>query len=83
MIITGLDEGHDPDSGVPHEEHWREALRLDVAITRGRDEDRFFYRAQPSSFLLAMEDDIRFINGAKMSRKGKRSTRRALSCCSC
>ena len=60
MIITGLDEGYYPDSGVPHEEHWREALRLYVAITRGRDEVRFFYRAQPSSFLLAMEDHIQF-----------------------
>jgi len=60
IIICGLDEGTYPPPGAPAPEHWREALRLYVAITRGRDEVRFFYREQPSSFLLAMGDHLQF-----------------------
>ena len=41
MIIIGLDQDSYPAPGVPREEHWREALRLYVAIGRGRDEVPF------------------------------------------
>jgi len=60
IIICGLDEGTYPPPGAPTAEHWREALRLYVAITRGRDEVRFLYRERPSSFLLAMADHVQF-----------------------
>lgn len=60
ILICGLDEGFFPPKGVPAAEHWREALRLYVAITRGRDEVRFIYQKSPSPFLTAMADKIQF-----------------------
>ena len=60
IIICALDEAHFPSKGVPAEEHWREAMRLYVAITRGRDEVRFIYSQQPSPFIQAMNDFIQF-----------------------
>lgn len=60
MIICGLDDGVFPPKGVPAAEHWREAMRLYVAITRGRDEVRFIYKNTPSPFLTAMADKIQF-----------------------
>ena len=58
ILICGLDDGVFPPKGVPAAEHWREAMRLYVAITRGRDEVRFIYQNKPSSFLTAMADKI-------------------------
>jgi hypothetical protein len=60
ILICGLDDGDFPPSGVPAAEHWREALRLYVAITRGRDEVRFIYQNAQSPFLTAMTDKIQF-----------------------
>jgi len=60
IIVCGLDDGVFPLKGVPAAEHWREAMRLYVAITRGRDEVRFIYQNKPSSFLTAMADKIQF-----------------------
>ena len=60
ILICGLDEGVFPPKGVPVAEHWREAMRLYVAITRGRDEVRFIHRNEPSPFLTAMADKIQF-----------------------
>ena len=47
ILICGLDDGVFPPKGVPAAEHWREAMRLYVAITRGRDEVRFIYCTKP------------------------------------
>ena len=60
IIICGLDEGIFPPRGVPAQEHWREALRLYVAITRGRDEARFIYKDKPSPFITSMTNFIQF-----------------------
>ena len=60
IIVCGLGDGFFPPKGVPAAEHWREALRLYVAITRGRDEVRFIYQDKPSSFVVAMTKYIQF-----------------------
>ena len=60
ILICGLDDGVFPPKGVPAAEHWREAMRLYVAITRGRDEVRFIYQNAPSPFLTAIADKIQF-----------------------
>lgn len=60
ILICGLDDGVFPPQGIPAAEHWREAMRLYVAITRGRDEVRFIYQKKPSPFLTAMADKIQF-----------------------
>lgn len=58
IIVLGLEEGIYPPPGRAEEEQWRDALRLYVAITRGRDEVRFLYSGEPSKFLLAMEETV-------------------------
>jgi superfamily I DNA/RNA helicase len=58
MIILGLDSGAFPSADSAIGEHWRDALRLYVAITRGRDEVRLIYREQPSPFLGSMWDGL-------------------------
>lgn len=60
IIICSLDDGIFPPKGVPAAEHWREALKLYVAITRGRDEVRFIYQNKPSPFLNAMGGQIQY-----------------------
>jgi superfamily I DNA/RNA helicase len=60
IIICALGQAHFPPKGVPAEEHWREAMRLYVAITRGRGEVRFIYSEVPSPFIQAMNDFIQF-----------------------
>jgi hypothetical protein len=60
VIICGLEAGVFPPKGVPAAEHWREASRLYVAITRGRDEVRFIYQGEPSPFVTAMAEHIQF-----------------------
>jgi hypothetical protein len=54
IMILGLEEGVYPFAKRPEAEVWRDAMRLYVAITRGRDEVRFPYRGKPSRFLSAM-----------------------------
>jgi hypothetical protein len=46
--------GEFPPKGVPTGEIWREALRLYVAMTRGRDEVCLVHTGEPSPFLTAM-----------------------------
>lgn len=58
MIILGLDSGAFPAADSATGEHWRDALRLYVAITRGRDEVRLIYREAPSPFLGSMWDGL-------------------------
>lgn len=54
IIIVGMAEGEFPPKGVPAGEVWREALRLYVAMTRGRDEVCLVHTGTPSPFLTAM-----------------------------
>lgn len=54
IVIVGLGEGEFPPRGVPNGEAWREALRLYVAMTRGRDEVCLVYESAPSPFISAM-----------------------------
>ncbi|MFA6286974.1 MAG: UvrD-helicase domain-containing protein [Opitutaceae bacterium] len=54
IIIVGMGAGEFPPKGVPAGEIWREALRLYVAMTRGRDEVCLVHTGEPSPFLTAM-----------------------------
>lgn len=54
IIIVGMGAGEFPPKGVPAGEIWREALRLYVAMTRGRDEVCLVHTGVPSPFLTAM-----------------------------
>lgn len=54
IVIVGLGLGEFPPKGVPSGEVWREALRLYVAMTRGRDEVCLVYGGAPSPFITAM-----------------------------
>lgn len=60
IFIVGMEEGAYPPKGHFAKEHWRDAQRLYVAITRGREEVRFYYEGKPSSFLLSMGNAIEF-----------------------
>ena len=58
VIIVGCDAQSLPYSGIPSDEIWREALRLYVAMTRGRDQVFLIYEGEPSQFLMVMEDTV-------------------------
>jgi superfamily I DNA/RNA helicase len=54
VLVVGLEKNHFPESGVPEEEIWRDALRLYVAMTRARDELYLLFKERPSIFLESM-----------------------------
>jgi len=58
VIIVGCDAGALPYTGIPRDEIWREALRLYVAMTRGRDQIFLLYQGDQSEFLQIMGDSI-------------------------
>lgn len=58
VIVLGCQAGLLPDSGVPQQEVWRDALRLYVAMTRGRDHVYLLHEEEPSEFLGAMGDAV-------------------------
>lgn len=58
VLIVGLDRQQFPETGVPEEERWRDALRLYVAMTRARDELHLLYREEPSVYLDAMRPHL-------------------------
>ena len=58
VILLGCDEGSLPDAGVYADEAWRDALRLYVAMTRGRDQVFLLHSAQPSPFIKVMEEAV-------------------------
>jgi len=58
IVVVGLGEGEFPPKGVPAGEAWREALRLYVAMTRGRDEVCLVYEGTASPFIMAMEAGV-------------------------
>ena len=58
IVIVGCEAGILPDPGIPREERWRDALRLYVAMTRGRDQVVMTYRDSPSEFLELMRSEL-------------------------
>jgi len=56
IIIVGLSQGTFPGPHTPKDERWREAFRLYVAMTRGRDQVALIYNGEPSEFLMDMGD---------------------------
>jgi superfamily I DNA/RNA helicase len=58
IVIVGLGDGEFPPKGVPVGETWREALRLYVAMTRGRDEVCLVHQGTPSPFIRAMSGTL-------------------------
>lgn len=54
IVITRCSGAVIPDLDTPVEERWREARRLYVAMTRGRDEVVFTYSGRPSEYLAGM-----------------------------
>jgi superfamily I DNA/RNA helicase len=55
IILVGMGASEFPPKGVPAGEIWREALRLYVAMTRGRDEVCLVHAGEASPFLEAMK----------------------------
>jgi len=55
VIIVGCSDNMLPNRNIPAGEAWRDALRLYVAMTRGRDEVNLLYEGEPSQFLVAMK----------------------------
>lgn len=58
IIIVGCGQRHIPPSGCCVDETWRHALRLYVAMTRGRDQVALIYSGAPSEFLDVMRPDL-------------------------
>ncbi|RYD84950.1 MAG: hypothetical protein EOP84_04010, partial [Verrucomicrobiaceae bacterium] len=58
VLIVGCDAGAFPDRGTPRDEVWRDALRLYVAMTRGRDQVFLLHSEEPSSFINVMGETV-------------------------
>lgn len=58
VLILGCDAGSFPPQGTPSDEVWRDALRLYVAMTRGRDQVFLLHEKEPSLFIEIMGDTV-------------------------
>jgi len=58
IIIVGCGAKVLPPTDGCAEEAWRHALRLYVAMTRGRDQVALLYSGEPSKFLGVMREDL-------------------------
>src|SRR5262249_9343441 len=58
ILIVGCNADAFPEKGVPAGEVWRDALRLYVAMTRGRDQVYLLHSKEPSEFLGVMGDSV-------------------------
>jgi superfamily I DNA/RNA helicase len=58
IIIVGCGAKLLPPTNGCSEEAWRHALRLYVAMTRGRDQVALLYSGEPSKFLEVMREDL-------------------------
>ena len=58
IIIVGCGMKYLPPTDGCSEEAWRHALRLYVAMTRGRDQVALLYSGEPSKFLDVMREDL-------------------------
>jgi len=61
VIVVGCSHEFLPLKGSAHEEEWRDALRLYVAMTRARDEVRLVYSGKPSKFLEEMKEGVDWV----------------------
>jgi len=57
VLILGCDAGDFPERGVPPDEVWRDALRLYVAMTRGRDQVYLLHGLVGRSEFISVFDD--------------------------
>ena len=58
VLIIGCDEGDFPETGVPRDEVWRDALRLYVAMTRGQDQVYLLHGENRSEFISVFENTV-------------------------
>lgn len=58
IVIVGCCARTIPNRTVPEAEQWRDALRLYVAMTRGRDQVVLTYKEAPSPFLEVMRTKL-------------------------
>jgi hypothetical protein len=58
ILIIGCDAKAFPETGIPHDEVWRDALRLYVAMTRGRDQVYLLHGDSPSEFVTVFADTV-------------------------
>jgi hypothetical protein len=58
VLILGCDADNFPEVGVPRDEVWRDALRLYVAMTRGRDQVYLLHGEKPSEFIRVLGDTV-------------------------
>ena len=58
IVIVGCGAKLLPPENGCSEEAWRHALRLYVAMTRGRDQVALLYSGEPSKFLEVMREDL-------------------------
>ena len=58
VLILACDAGSFPHEGTPRDEVWRDALRLYVAMTRGRDQVFLLHDQEPSMFIGIMGDTV-------------------------
>lgn len=62
IIIIGCSKKLLPPSDGCAEESWRHALRLYVAMTRGRDQVALIFSGEPSEFMEVMRGDLEWQN---------------------
>lgn len=62
IVIVGCSSEAFPNPRLPPDEAWRDALRLYVAMTRGRDQVVLIYSGTPSHCLHLMKDTIEWNN---------------------
>lgn len=60
IIVVGCSVKTLPNSRIPKAEQWRDALRLYVAMTRGRDQVILTYEGKPSPFLDVMKEKLKW-----------------------
>lgn len=58
VLIIGCDADDFPEIGVPPNEVWRDALRLYVAMTRGRDQVYLIHGENRSEFISVFDDTV-------------------------
>ena len=58
IIILGCSEDEFPNPRMPSGEYWRDALRMYVAMTRGRDQVALLYQNKSSVFLDNMREKL-------------------------
>jgi superfamily I DNA/RNA helicase len=74
IIIVGCSASSFPPPQHPKAEEWRDALRLYVAMTRGRDQVVLIYQDEPSECLELMRDSMEW-----NSREAKHTRRQGSS----